>query len=163
MAIGARPRLVLMADKRTKALDKRHIGHLAKVLRPIVDERFEGKGNRFAKALGVSQSHVSQILRGENGDRGIGLPTLLAIRDYLRGIGKPMTLDEMLDLEPVRGQPAAAPQPAPQRDEALETLARQVQELAAAVLSAESKQPPTPPAPPSNEAAPVTRRRRGAA
>jgi transcriptional regulator with XRE-family HTH domain len=87
--------------KRTKRIDTRHLHHLARIVQAIVDEHFDGKGARFAAHIGVSQSHISQILRGGRGDRGIGLPVLIALREYLAKTGHPQTLDQMLALDPV--------------------------------------------------------------
>lgn len=81
---------------RTKKLDRRYVDHVAGILRPIINERFDGNTTAFAKALGVSQPQVSQIVKVGGGDRGIGIVVLIAIREYLGDI----TLDELLGLEP---------------------------------------------------------------
>lgn len=87
-----------MDAKRSKRLDRRHLDHLAKIVRDVIGERSQGE---FAREIGVSQSHVSQMARGGRSDRGVGLPVLIAMREYLRKIGRPQTLDQLLGLDPI--------------------------------------------------------------
>jgi transcriptional regulator with XRE-family HTH domain len=102
IALALEPKISAMTEsKRSKRLQRRHLDHLALILRPIVADKFEGKGARFARAIGVSQSQISQILRGGNADRGVGLPVLIAIQDYLRKEGLSYSIDELLDLNTV--------------------------------------------------------------
>lgn len=86
-------------NTKTRKLDYKYVEHLAKILRPIRDnDVFRGNATLLARAIGISQSQLSQVFKARkgNGDRSIGIAALLAIRFYLRNI----TLDDMLGLPP---------------------------------------------------------------
>lgn len=65
---------------RTKRVDQKCIAAVANAVREIVERDFGGKQTAAAKALKVSQGHLSHVLR--SGDRGPGLPFLIALREY---------------------------------------------------------------------------------
>lgn len=128
-------RTVTDVAPRTKKLDRRYIDHLAGILRPIVHDRFEGNQASFARHIGVSQPQISQLLRTDGGDRGVGIVVLMQLRKFLQ-----MSIDDMLGLPPIA--PRAVP----------------TDELVAAVMQAldrrrdaadEGRPPPREPAPPA--------------
>lgn len=82
---------------RAKAIPRENAVHLAKVLRPYA-EAYPSQ-TAAAKAWGIAQSHLSQILLAEG--KGAGIAVLIRIRKAL-GI----TLDEMLGLPPIRVEKA---------------------------------------------------------
>lgn len=78
----------------TKRLDPKYLAHLADVVKTVVERDFGGIQRGAAeKRLGISQSHISQLIRGEHGERGPGLPVLLKLREYTG-----MSLDALLGL-----------------------------------------------------------------
>lgn len=91
------PKLAVVG--RAKAIPRENALHLARVLRPIVEERFSNNQTKAAKAWGIAQSHLSQILLAEG--RGAGIAVLIRIRNALD-----MSLDDMLGLPPVKSAPA---------------------------------------------------------
>jgi predicted transcriptional regulator len=48
---------------------------------------------QLAESLGITQSHVSQLLKGAQGTKGIGLPALLKFHEETKA-----SLDEMLGI-----------------------------------------------------------------
>ncbi len=90
----------MATQKRSKKLPQPNFTHLSNLLREICDREFDGNGTKFAAAVGISQSHMSQILRGVKSDRGPGISTLIAVSDYLKQRGRPHTFEAMLGLEP---------------------------------------------------------------
>lgn len=86
------PTLIPMAKL---GLDPKEARHLADVLRPIVDERFDGNATKAAKAIGIAQSHMSQILAARG--RGAGIHVLKRIRAFTG-----LTIDDLLGLPPLR-------------------------------------------------------------
>lgn len=95
MAIDRIDTLAVMAA-RTKRVEARYVQHLARLVRELVDTEFDKNGTKAAKAIGISQGHVSQLARGIHGTRGPGLPALIALRAYM---GK--SIDELLGLPPL--------------------------------------------------------------
>lgn len=80
-----------------KRLDPKYLAHLSGIVKKVIDRDFGGTQRGPAeKALGISQSHISQLIRGEHGERGPGLPVLLKLREYTG-----MSLDALLGLPPV--------------------------------------------------------------
>lgn len=79
-----------------RRIDDRHYDHLAVVIRKVIDSRFGGVQRQAERELGISQSHISQILRGSKADRKCGLATLIKLRE---ATGIP--LDELLGLDPL--------------------------------------------------------------
>lgn len=133
------------SKQRTKRLPAKHLQRLAEIVQPIVDEDFEGNQTRFGKAIGVSQSHVSQMLRGgtDRADRGIGLPVLIALRDYLRKTGRPYSLDELLALEPLEP-------PADAEARRLDMVVSRLESLLQSASKTPSREPLAPPPPSSS-------------
>lgn len=80
-----------------KRIDPALTTHLASIVRRVVDEDFGGRQRQAEKGLGISQSHISQLLRGGAGDRGPGLAVLLRLREYTQ-----LSIDELLGLPPLR-------------------------------------------------------------
>jgi transcriptional regulator with XRE-family HTH domain len=71
--------------------------HLCGVLRPIVNERFDGNATRAAKAMRLTQPQLSQILLGKKSARSAGVSALVRIRAFVG-----MSLDDLLGLPPLR-------------------------------------------------------------
>lgn len=85
---------------RTKRVDPKCIASVTAAVRELVERDFEGSQTAAAKALKVSQGHLSHVLR--SGDRGPGLPFLIALREYTgRSIDSLLGL-ESLDTDAVR-------------------------------------------------------------
>lgn len=82
-----------MGRKSGTGLTEEQAKHLAEELRPFL-ERFDGNGTRMAKAWGVAQSQMSQILSGKG--RGAGVAVLCRLR-----LATGRTLDELLGLKPL--------------------------------------------------------------
>ena len=80
----------------TKKLDRKYVDHVASILRPVLEEKFDGNHTAMAKALKVSQPQLSSVLKRGGGERGAGIVFLLAVREYLGD----KTLDELLGLDP---------------------------------------------------------------
>lgn len=122
---------------RTKALERRYAEHLARELKRILDERFGGNQTRASAAMGISQSHLSQILAGD----GAGIAVLIKVRAYTR-----VSLEDLLGLEPFR--PASAPPVNSTLPPELPTGKRVLELLKATVAAMEQQpEPPPPPAP----------------
>lgn len=100
---------------RGRAIDARYRTHLASTLRRIIDTDFGGNQTAAGKEMHISQGQISQMLMGPRGIKGVGLGSLLRLREY-----SGMSLDELLGLEPIS------------RDQAiLERLARLEENVAA--------------------------------
>lgn len=80
-----------MARQRGTGLTDDQAKRLADLLRPYRDERFGGNATDMARAWGVSQSQLSQILSGRG--RGAGVAVLIRLR---AATGR--TLDDLLGL-----------------------------------------------------------------
>lgn len=80
-----------VGTKQTKRIPDKPREAFARVLKHLVDTKYEGNQTRAGEALGVTQGHISAMIRGE---RGPGLNTLLLMR---LETGK--TIDEMLGFE----------------------------------------------------------------
>lgn len=83
-----------MGRKRGTGLTDAQAEHLAKELKPFCDQRFDGNGTAMAKAWGIAQSQMSQILSGRG--RGAGVAVLCRLR---QATGK--SIDELLGLPPL--------------------------------------------------------------
>lgn len=83
----------------TKRVDRDLVEHLAREVKRIVDADFGGVQRAAEKRLRISQSHLSQLIRGEHGARGPGLQVLLKLREYS---GK--SIDELLGLPPLKSE-----------------------------------------------------------
>lgn len=88
MAIAPVVTLRCVPTKNTKKLFDDPLKAFSRTLRQWVDARHKGNATHAAKALGVSQPHMSSML---SGDRGPGLNTLILLRAET---GK--TIDEIL-------------------------------------------------------------------
>lgn len=93
IALGSRNRLAVMGRKQGTGLTEEQAKHLAEELRPYL-ERFDDNATRMAKAWGVAQSQMSQILSGRG--RGAGVAVLIRLR---QATGR--SLDELLGLKPL--------------------------------------------------------------
>jgi transcriptional regulator with XRE-family HTH domain len=89
--IEATPTLGLMA--KTKSLTPAQNEHLREVLRELVEKDFSGNQSATAKALGVGQSLVSEVLAG---GRGVGPKFIQNLADYT---GR--TIDELYGRAPL--------------------------------------------------------------
>lgn len=79
-----------------KRVEDRYLDHLAMVVRGILDRDFGGKQRGQAeKKLGITQSHISQLMRGSRATRGPGIDSLLQLRKY-----SGLSLDALLGLPP---------------------------------------------------------------
>jgi transcriptional regulator with XRE-family HTH domain len=65
---------------RTKAISEAMNRRVGAVIAEVVREQFAGNQSRAAEALGLSQSHLSNLMSGRSG-RGVGLPVLLILRE----------------------------------------------------------------------------------
>lgn len=93
----------------TKSIDPRYVRNVGRILREILardfppkDGEVQGGQRRAAKVLRISQSQISDLTSDKPG-KGVGLPTLLALRKYtnrsvddLLGLG-PLPNDELAD------------------------------------------------------------------
>lgn len=122
----------------TKKIDSKYAKHLVNLLEPIQRERFDDNQTAFARAVGVSQSQLSALMKRGGGERSVGINVLLRLRDYLD-----MSIDDLLGLPPLRSaRTRVAPQPGATNEQ-----------LVAAVEAAlvRLKQAPELPVPPSME------------
>jgi len=92
--------MVPKPGQQTKRLEHRYLTRLGEVVTEILRERNWTQGE-FGKVLKLSQSSVSQMAKGGDGTRGIGINALIALRQWLAREGKPQTIDELLGLEPL--------------------------------------------------------------
>jgi transcriptional regulator with XRE-family HTH domain len=83
------------AARAKKKIDDAYIAHVARELAKLVDERFDGNQTRAAKALGMSQPHLSHLIAGTSG-RGPGLSVLILLRHYTN-----RSIDSLLGLPPL--------------------------------------------------------------
>lgn len=137
---------------RSKALERRYAEHLASVLKPIVEKDFENNQTRASRAMGIAQSHLSQILMSE----GAGIAVLIRIRAFTG-----MSIDQLLGLPPFRATVEPPPPPGPP---GLPDGTRVYELLKSAVAAMEQHQssipPPVSPSPKGTPDAPRPRRRR---
>jgi type IV secretory pathway VirB10-like protein len=138
---------------RSKRLEPEYAEHLATVLRPIVAEQFDNNQTRASEAMGIAQSHLSQILMSQ----GAGIAVLIRIRAFLGN----MTIDDMLGLPKLRRPSVQAPpaEPAsgsPDASRVLELL----RAATAAMEQRSSSSPPPPPVTKETHDAPRRPRRR---
>jgi transcriptional regulator with XRE-family HTH domain len=120
---------------RSKALERRYAEHLASVLKPIVERDFENQ-TQAARAMGIAQSHLSQILMGE----GAGIAVLIRVRAFTG-----MSLDQLLGLPPLR---VPVEPPPPPVAEGLPDGTRVYELLKSAVAAMEQQHASTHPPPP---------------
>lgn len=78
-AIGRGPRLFPMGNKGTKALDPHVTERLRAIVREIVNKDFAGSQKDAAKAIGVAQPTISDILAEK---RGVGVNVLTKLARY---------------------------------------------------------------------------------
>lgn len=88
MALGRVVTLPCVASKQTKKIPEKPRLAFARELQRLIDAKYEGNQTKAAKALHVTQGHISALIRG---DRGPGLNVLLLMR---LETGK--TIDEIL-------------------------------------------------------------------
>lgn len=91
IAIAREATLTYVATKHIEAIEEKARQSFARVLKHLVDTKYATNQSKAGKALGVSQGHISAMIRG---DRGPGLKTLLLMR---LETGK--SVDEMLGYE----------------------------------------------------------------
>lgn len=90
------------AKKRSKRIPRAQAEAIARHVKAYVDREYGGVQRRAEGPMGISQSHLSAIMRPAD-RRGPGLDVLLRLRICLR-----MSLDDLLDLPPFA--PAATPE-----------------------------------------------------
>jgi hypothetical protein len=137
----------LTAMGRTKQMPLEVAEHLARVVKPYIDEI--GSTVEAGKRWGISQSHVSQIQLGA----GCGVSVLLTLRDKLN-----MSLEELCFPEGRRkGAAASRSAPAPELplDAIRAALRAELEEQ-----RRESSPPTEPPAPPKKGPSDAPRARR---
>ena len=125
---------------RTKKLDRKYLDHLAGILRPKIKDEFGGNATAFADHIDVSQPQISQLLRTDGGDRGVGIVVLMQLRKYLH-----MSIDDMLGLPPIQPRANSA-------DEIVSALMVAFDKREAAQKTAKDElkgpEPQAPPSPP---------------
>jgi hypothetical protein len=84
---------MIVARKRDTGLTQEQAEHLATELKPFLD-RFGGNQTRMAKAWGVSQPQLNQILNASG--RGAGVAVLCRLR---QATGR--SIDDLLGLDPI--------------------------------------------------------------
>lgn len=84
--------LVYVAAK--KRIERQYMEHVARELAALVRDRFDNNQTRTAKALGISQPHLSHLIAAEG--RGPGLSVLIRLREYT---GR--SIDALLGLPPL--------------------------------------------------------------
>lgn len=130
-------------DEPEKGLTDDEREHLATILRRVRDTRCEGNGTELARLIGVSQSQLSQILRGKKSQRSAGIPVLKRIRAFTG-----LTIDDLIGLRPLEPVvPDSRPRPPSAAISQAERLAYEV--IAAA--EAERRTPTVPPPPEPDE------------
>lgn len=87
----------------SKKIEPHMAAHLGSLLRAIIDRDFGGNGTAAARGLGLSQSHLNQIVNGTGS--GPGLSTLIVLRAYTG-----LSIDQLLGLAPTTAQ-AQGPRP----------------------------------------------------
>lgn len=75
-----------------KSMDIVSSARVKKLLVALIETQFGGKQTTAAKALGVSQSHISGVISGRTGP---GMNLLVALRDWTG-----LSIDALLDLPP---------------------------------------------------------------
>ncbi len=80
-----------------KKLEGQYIAHVAREIARLVDEQYEGNQTKAAKALGMSQPHISNLINGTAG-RGPGLAALILLRHVTN-----RSIDSLLGLPPLGG------------------------------------------------------------
>lgn len=111
----------MAAKKRSKRIPKAQAEAIARHVRAYIDREYKGVQRQAEKGMGISQSHLSAIMRPED-RRGPGLDVLLRLRVLLR-----MSLDELVGLPPFAS--AASPEDVKQQVRiALLELVRETQD-----------------------------------
>lgn len=82
-----------MGKEPEKGLTDAQKDHLCGVLRPVIDERFDGNATAAAKAMRIPQPQLSQILQGKRSARSAGIQVLVRIRAFMG-----MPIDDLLGL-----------------------------------------------------------------
>lgn len=76
----------------SKTIPGRYRTALAAFLKKLVTD---GRTQRqLGEAMGVSQSHIAQLMKGEDGSKGIGLPALIRLHENTEA-----SIDEMLGIK----------------------------------------------------------------
>ena len=104
--------------KRSKRIPKAQAEALARHVREYIDREHGGVQRRAEKPMGISQSHLSALMRPED-RRGPGLDVLLRLRIILR-----MSIDDLLGLAPF----AAAATPEEVKQQVRVALVRESQD-----------------------------------
>lgn len=86
-----------MAGGSASRLANEYQRHLARELQRIIDERFDGHQTKAARAMGISQAHLSNLTSSHG--RGPGIAVLVQIRQYT---GR--SIDALLGLPPLPDQ-----------------------------------------------------------
>lgn len=120
----------MAAKKRSKRIPKAQAEAIARHVKAYIDREYGGVQRAAEKGMGISQSHLSALMRPED-RRGPGLDVLLRLRALLR-----VSLDELLALPPL-DQPTS------------EGVERQVREVLLKLVkqSQEEETEPPPPRP----------------
>lgn len=126
--------LPVIAKEPEKGLTDDEKEHLARLLKRVRDTRFDGNATHMARALGIGQSQVSQILKGKRTDRSAGIPVLKRIRAFTG-----CTLDELIGLPPLKPLIEESPPPPP---------VASAEELAYAIIRDAEQRRSTPPTEP---------------
>lgn len=79
----------------TKSIPEHMVMHVSGIVRDIVVKEFADNQRAAARALKISQPQISDLYNAKAG-KGIGLPTLLALRNHTK-----KSLDELLGLSGV--------------------------------------------------------------
>lgn len=140
----------------TKGMPQAQKEHLARILRRVVDERFDGNESAAARDMKIHQSQFNQIVRASG--QGAGVLNLLRIRRYMQ-----MTLDELLGIDesdPVRQR--YVPSGAPAEDPSIAKIREAVRAELAAIRAEEAAmdEDDAPSTPPPAAEPPRTPRRR---
>lgn len=85
--------LTLARVGKTKKIERKYVEHFARELARIVRDEYDNNQTRAAKALGLSQAHISSLSNASS--RGPGLSALLVMRDKTG-----QSIDELLGLPP---------------------------------------------------------------
>jgi plasmid maintenance system antidote protein VapI len=87
---------------RSKRIPREYLENLGRIVGEIVDRDFGGIQRRAEVGLGISQSHISSLIRAE--DRGVGLEVIIRLRNYTK-----RSIDELLGLPPLRNESKPSP------------------------------------------------------
>lgn len=107
-----------------RKIDAQYLAGIAAFVRRLVDQEFHGNQREAERGLGISQSHLSQLMRGETAERRPGLSVLIRLHEHtgasfdeILGVTKRPELDERLarierrlaELEAERSSPPDKP------------------------------------------------------